>query len=697
MNDGLLLLCGALLLYVPGLLLLTTLRVRRVRVLIGTAPVVTIAFLQLIVLVRWALGTGLARTTAVVLSSTALLALVLELRAGRDGVLVTAGRHLRRAGRSGPLTTAVAAVLLTTSVIVGMSSWLRGFGGLATAPQEHDTVTHAVLTAWIAHTERAGPFEVLPTDLLSGSGPNFYPAGTHAIAGLLAMLSRDPVSAFNATIALVVGLVGPVTLFAAAVGFESGRTRPLFSACAALISVTLYRPWYELAHDAGIMAFDMGLALIPSVAVGLSALGPRGCRTRLAPVVVGLVAMGLYTTHPSVVVAAAASVVIAGATWLACPGAVDWLRSHLRQLLAAAGVAALLTAPWAVASVSTLAATTSYPETPPQFPFTTALQMVGGFQYGGFIGIAGHYQVVVAIAVWTGFLGCLTVRRLWPVAAVWLAWVAAAVLYGSGHADLPGLAQLGSVFYNSWPRIVALACATAPAVAGLGISALVAVVLGRVPSGGPSGRRVRTLAAPVIAGSLAIAFFSSAGLAYADINAGAVAERWGKPTYYRLHPLEAPAFDYLAAHRADVGRVLNNANDGSTFLYVYKAIPVVNTYPEGTVQAEYGIYLMQHLNEIATNRVVRCLVQRYDITHVILSASSPPLLAARFPHHWVKTEWFRYPPGFAGLGDVPQLSLVFSNPNTLVFRVASSVLAGDDRDACTSDPARPLPATPASG
>lgn len=689
MSDALVLVCGALLIYVPGLLLLVALRVRSLRVAVGTAPVVTIALLQLVALLRWGLGTGLARTIVGVVAAVAVVAVVLEVRAGRDGVLVAAGRTIRTAVQRGPATTALSVVLLVGGVVIGMSEWLRGMAGLATPPQEHDTVTHTLVAAWIAFTGRAGPFEVEPTDLVTGSPVHYYPAGAHMLAGVLGMWSGDVVSAFNAMIVLVLGLAAPVTLFCAVAAFEPLRTRPVFSGLAALVAVTAYRPFFQFAHDAGVMTFAMGVALVPAFAVALTGLGPRLRQAPSGVAVTALVAMGLYTVHPSLAVVVVVVMAVSGA--VALLSSVEfrrWLRQRLPQLVVVAAAAALLSLPWALASLPAAGAVASYGEQPPGLSLGRALEVVAGFRYGGFVTQAASSQTALAVLFWLGFVGCLTRRRLWPVAAAWLFWAVVMVLWTSGHSGLPVLAQLGGVFYNSTSRMTGIEWLLAPAVAGLGLSALVSRVLEAAPALRP--RRVALLV-PAAAVVTAVAYFASAGWHYVDVNAASVGDRWGKPQFYRIAPAERQAFDYLAAHRAEVGRVLNNGNDGSTFAYVYDGIPIINIYPEGDMQAAYGVYLMQHLNEIGINPAVRCLVQRYHVTHVLMSRTSPPLLGRGFPDNWVRTKWFQYPTGFSDLGAVPQVSLVFANSDSLVFRIADSVLQGDDSAACTRDPSRPIP------
>lgn len=693
MSDPLLLLCGAVLLYGPGTALLVACRVRRPQVLLGMAPAVGIGLFQLIALVRWALGTGLGKTTLAGIAVVVAVAVVLEWRAGRQAVSLTMARQGWAAVQAAPARAGLSVILLAVGCVIGLGSWLRGFHGLATPPQEHDTVQHTLITAYIAYTGHAGPFELMPADLATGHDIVFYPAGAHTFAGLLSMLSGNPVSGLNATTALILGLAAPLTLFATSTMFEVGRSRPVFSALAAVLAATLYRPYFELSHDAGILAFAMGLALAPGAVVGVAALRRSGVGAAAA---VGVAALGLYAVHPSIAVIIVAVVAVVAIVASICsPAFREWTRDRAAVLATTAGVTVVLTSPWVVASLSAAGSVSSYPEAPPVAPLGDVVGQVAVFNYGGFIE-SGHplYQVGFALLFWVGFVGCLTARRLWPLAAAWLFWAAAAILFASGHAALPGLRQLGSVLYNSWTRIDSVVWLIAPLVAGLGLAQLVTRVTDQERV---HRSRWRNAVLPATAAVVAVGFLATSGIQYARINARAVAARYGQPEFYRLSSIEPQAFAYLAAHRAQVGRVLNNGNDGSTFLYVYDEIPVVNTYPLGMSQAEYGIYLMEHFNEIGTNPVVRCLVQRYHITHVITSVSSPRLPNFDAPGHWVKTPTFDYAPGFAGLARVPQVHEVFANADTKVYRIAPDILAGHDQGACTADPAHPLPSGAAAG
>ena len=103
---------------------------------------------------------------------------------------------------------------------------------------------------------------------------------------------------------------------------------------------------------------------------------------------------------------------------------------------------------------------------------------------------------------------------------------------------------------------------------------------------------------------------------------------------------------------------------------------------------------MQHFNEIGTNEQVRCLVERYEYTHVLVSLTSPAIGAAGAPGRWVRSKLFDYAPGFFDLIDVPELENVFYNDDVAVFRVDPAVRSGNDLTACSADPAHPGPPGP---
>jgi hypothetical protein len=683
-----------LVLYVPGLLLLLVCRVRSVRVLVGVAPVATLGLLQIAALLT---AGNLVELPWAAVSVTALLAvvlLVLDARAGREGAVIGTVRQTATVVRRAPAGAVTSAALLGGALWLASTTWLRGLGGLDTPPQEHDTVTHALLTSYIARTGEASPFDVMPVDLASGAHVLFYPAALHTYAALLADLAGDAVTGLNAATLLLLAVAGPATLAAVVATLEPRRTRPVFGGLSALLAVGLYRPYLELMHDAGILAFAVGLAMAPALAICLLSMRRRD---RPMAAVTAVVALALFTLHPSIaIICAIVAVIVLAVSVLLGPGR-RWLPERLGTLGVTALAALVLVAPWALASVTVAGSVAAYPEQPPAAPLGEVAGWLAGFFYGGYLDLqAEHFQLGFAVIFWIGFVGCLTSRRFWPLLAAWLAWALVALLYGSRHADLPGLAQLGQLFFNSWVRIASVNEVLAPAVAALGLAVLADRLVGlldlrRSQRVGASRRPDLVAALPAaVAVVVALAYVPAAGEGYRDTDIEAIAARYGDPEFLRISPLDREAFEFLASEPR-VGRVLNNGNDGSTFLYVYEGIPVVNTYPLGMPEARHGIYLMEHLDDLGTDPAVACLLRRWDITHVIVSVSSPRIGARGAPDHWVRTPMFDYAPGFSDLAGVTGIEVAYANPDATVFRIDPTVTATAGLDACTADPAAPLP------
>lgn len=668
MNDPLVLLAGLLLLWVPGSLVVALCRVRSGWAYVGAAPVATVGVLQVAAILGAVTTVGL-RWAASALTLALLVATV----------VLTVRRGLPRLRRP-TLAITVGGVLATTAAGLGLSTWISGLHGLATPPQEHDTVLHSELVAYIARTGRAAPWQVMPVDLATGSPVRFYPAGMHTVAGLLARVSPNPVVALNATTALLLGVVAPLVLCAAVSLCEPLKTRGAFAGLAALSSVLLYRPVFNLAHDAGIISYAAALGAGPALLVGVLLLRRRHVGSA---VLLAVLALSVLTLHPSLLLIAALSAVVFAITGLFRRAVRTWTRGRISVLVGAAALSAVLATPWLIAGAGVVDSTADYPELPPRDTVSTMLSRTADFSYGGFFDPTWSLsQQGFAVLFWVGVLGCVLTPRLHPLVAVWGFWAAIAVLLASGHSKLPVVSQVGALFFNSFSRLFDIGWIIAPAMAGLGIGALVALVA-RVPV-----LAVRWLP-PLAAAVVAVVFLVTSGLSYQHDNVTAVAQRYGDPSFLRVSPAEVEGFDYLASQEPDVGRVLNNANDGSTFAYVYDGIDVVNTYPLGMPEARYGIYLMQHVDELGRDPKVACLLQRWNITHVFVSLTSPPIGALAAPFGWVKAPGFSQPQGFADLQATPGLERVFSNEDTSIYRVDPQVRADANLSACSADPAAP--------
>ncbi|MGY1794137.1 DUF6541 family protein [Geodermatophilus sp. SYSU D00525] len=708
MSDRAVLAVGLLLLYLPGALLFVVCRVRSLKVWLGAAPAATLGVYQLAALAGPVVGVRLWPAATAVVAALAVVAVVLEVRARRSGVVPDVVRSALGTVTSRPLTVLAGVLGVATACWLATTSWLRGLAGLATPLQEHDPVQHLLLTAFVARTGDASPFDVMPLDLATGGNVRFYPAGLHTFAGLLAGPAPDPVVAFNAAVVLLLGVAAPLTLAAAVAAVAGRRYGVPAGALAALTSSVLYRPQFQLAHDAGIFAFGVGLALAPAAVVCLLGLRSGG---RGLPVVTAVVALGLYAIHPSIAVIVVIALVAGGVAALTDARARRWIGDTRWALLATAVLSAVLVTPWLLASLRVGGQVTDYPEVPPLEPFPDAVERVVGARYGGFLDpTQTHHQTAFAVLALIGLLGCLTQRRLLPLAAAWLAWLAIAIGFTTGLDDAPVLEQIGGLFYNSTARLTNTTYVLAAAVAGAGIAGLAArladlagwrprrratpeatadTTAGATGGGATaSGRRLPEVLVPLVAIAVGVTFVLVSALDYRVVNTQSVAGRASTPDFVRVSAEDREAFAWLA-RQDGVGTVMNNGNDGSTYLYVYEGIPVVNVYPVGVAEARYGIYLMEHFDRIDTDPKVRCLVQRYAITHVFVSLTSPRIGAAAAPFGWVDGPTFDFAPGLDGLDQADDVRLVHRNADASVYAVDRAVLEGDDQRACSADPAAP--------
>jgi hypothetical protein len=100
----------------------------------------------------------------------------------------------------------VGGVLVLAGAGFSVHIWLDALGTLGTIPQEHDTIIHTALTAYIQRTGRGAPWEVMPADVLDGSGVFFYPDGLHLLAAVAGTIAGNPIEGLNAVTIVLLGV-----------------------------------------------------------------------------------------------------------------------------------------------------------------------------------------------------------------------------------------------------------------------------------------------------------------------------------------------------------------------------------------------------------------------------------------------------------------------------------------------------------
>ena len=651
-------------LYLPGLLVARVCSAARGwTTAFALAPAVSAGLAAITAIAAGVLGVrfGLLPYAVVTVLVTALLYLV----AGRPSLRALAGPRprLTAPGVAGP-------VLLAVAVASTAWSWLRGLGGLATPSQEHDTVQHTLIAAFIARTGRAAPWQVAPRDYYDDSVTEFYPAGLHSLAALTADAGIDPVAALNATYVLFVCLVAQVSVYALAARIPSARYRALAGGFAALTAATAYRPLYELSHDAGILSFAASISLVPAV---LAAAPPF---SRIRPRDVGALALaiaGVLAVHTSAVALVVVSMGLAvGVSALVRRPPLRSLARDVGLLVGAGLVALVLSTPILAQSLGSASFVLDFPERSPNWPLGDGLGRLLLFAHGGFTDTTySTYSLAFALTFYVGLAGCLTRRRAWPLVAVFVFWGFFFVAYGA-DAPVPGVTELSRVFYGSLNRIAGLPWLFAPAVAGAGLVVLLERALGRrSPAVRHRGRPVLTAAVLVAA-----AVYELVGVRdYVPRNDWLIASSYSRPELrdphelLRLTPGDLEALRWLDDHRGEVGRIMNNANDGSTYGYVYHDLPLVNYATLGSATTMWGVELLARFDELGDDPAVDCLIERYDVTHVFVSRTVPVIGAGGDPGDWIEEPLFRTAPGLDQVAEAPGLRVVFENEDATVYEV----------------------------
>ena len=539
-------------------------------------------------------------------------------------------------------------------------------------------ITHQVVVAGIMRTGRAAPWQVEPVDLLTGTPVTFYPDGAHLAPALLAALGTGAVPGLNALTVVYLAVcwvlsVAVLTAVAARRLRAGTGTAWLAAGVAAAVAPALYRPGFQLMHDGGIYATAVALALAP----GLLAALLWSERERRVPtaVALGVGAAGIVSVYPGAAVTVGLSVL----AWLAgdLVARDGWvrLRRSAPVLLGSGVVAAVVALPLVLRAGGSVSGVASFGADSAPVGFGDALGSTLGLGYGGFLDPQRSVgQVGLTVLYLAGVLVVVRARRgLGPVAA-WAAWVcvvAAAFLS-------PGVgpeAHVTGFFYNAMVRVWSHVSLFVPMFAGLAVVLVAAGAVRRARRVFPRFLRAWPVASALVLvagiGLLAVPVRGAA-----DTGTRSVAERYAAPEFSRVSPSDLAAVDFLRGRVAPGQRVLNSANDGSTFLYVAGGIPVVNVTSLGNGGAPWTFGLMGSFNRYPIDPAVRAELARLDVGWVYVDSDAPPIGASGAPFGWVdRSTPFTTAPGLAGLDGLPGLTLAFRDGTVSVYRLDLARLA----------------------
>lgn len=583
-----------------------------------------------------------------------------------------------------------AAVLVLAGIALAVQQWHGGLGSWDTYPQEHDTIIHMILVAYVSDTGRAAPWNLLPIDLLTGQPVSFYPSGLPLSASLLGDLAGGPITGFNVMNTLIFGpvfVLGSAALAAAVfrrLRAGSGWTA-LAGGVAALVAAGLYRPGVQLLHDGGIAPNAAAMSMAPGLIAalitvgGLRGWGP-GSRW-LRALVLGIGVAGVFSVHPSAAASVGLSVVVFWIVEACTKRGREILRGQWPVLLAAGVVAAVASTTTLLGSASQATRTGTWAPDIPAGPFGEALLTNLKLTYGGYYDPHGLFaQLSAGVLALAGVLVVVVLRRSWGIAAMWLFWLAITVDFKVHPTSGIG-SMVGSPFYKSYVRIqshISLFIPVLAAVAVVFVSVGIVRLFGKLKNPAVFGY-ARRFAGPVSGALLAVVmvgYVASASVPYEHRNAQVIATRYAKPEFTRVNDDDKRAAKFVEEHIKPGERMMNSANDGSTYAYVEDRVPVVNVVTLGSAIEPETYELLRSFRDYPTDPRIRKIVLSLNIGYVYVDSQAPSMGAGPgSPNSWYTAPVFQLAPGLRDLDGLPGLSVAFRSGTVTVYKLDRSVLA----------------------
>lgn len=672
-SEGLRLLVGVLVMFVPGLAVLLAFGVRERLWLAGFSAPLTTGFVLLVSLL-----TGVTGLRYGLLSVTVSLAVVVLAGAGmrfllrrrRAVVEPAADPDLRVvAGRAGRWVQLAGLAIGAAGVLMGVRTWHNGLGTWATPTQEHDTVTHAVLTAFTHFTGQAAPWQVLPVDVVHNTAVQFYPPGFTDLAALLTDIFGDTMLSLNLVTVVFSVVVLPLSAAAltAAVLRHARLGRgwvELGAGVAALIAVQLYRPGIAFAHDGGVLPNAAAMALAPGLTAVMLVLGRRNLGRA---VLVGIALAGAINVHPSALTTAALTTAAAMAGLLFTRrGRTAFVRS-LPPLLLAGVVTVVVALPDVFALLRLSGGTVvDAPATIRPQSLGQAVDVVVRLPYSGYFDMTGTLgQVGLGVLGLAGAAVAIVSRRCWPLVTAWLFWTAVIITFHVSPNTGFG-AAVARYYYRAAGRVDTHIYLLIPVLAGTLVALLgLAFASKRLRFPVPIGAR------PVVAAAVAVVALAALSLTtfrgYGHTGALSLSERYSAPEFVRYDAADDAAAAWLHEHAAPGETILNSANDGSTLLYVDYDLPILNIVPDGHSPITDNVTLLAMFNSYPDNEAVQDILRRKNVRWVYTDWQAP--MVGTDGNHWTGKRSFTVAPGLEGLTGLPGLTKVFAQGSVTVYRL----------------------------
>jgi len=526
-----------------------------------------------------------------------------------------------------------AGVLL--GMLVGAVVFLRGTGGLGVTTQEWDAPFHANAVRWIADHGTAVPGALAPTADLPAGTPYYYPITYHSLLALVVQVIHvTPSWALNSA-ALTIVLIWPLAV--AALGMAWRVPAPIVAVAAAVSTWFSAFP-YDSLWRGPLWPYVAGLALLPGVLAAGRRLLERVSFVRSA-VALALGVTGIVAMHPSLAFILLVYVVTLAVALVLRLEPVRW-----RAVGVPLAVTAVLTVivllpvvlPARVQSAGVQGA--RWPEfaTEPEGFGQVLLFSPVTTQPQWWLGIAGLVGVVLMI---------LRRRLLWVVAAY--------LIIGGAYAATASMDNtlvntISGPFYNdAWRLAAPLPLAGAFAV-GEAVVAFSSWLAPRIRLGNSWPRVVGVAAAAlVVLGLLGNGAYMARNIEHLGWPYG------NGPT---VSAAEFRAYDWLGRHVRPGERVMNDARDGSVWMYSEAGVePMVFTF-YGAHDGTDAKVLENHLNQLDRYPAVRRLMDKDGVRYVIVG------------HGFVRPDMERAP-GLSNLSSVDGLKRVFHNADAEIYEV----------------------------
>lgn len=670
-RDVLAILVGVAVVVLPGASLLLALGVRR-PLWYAAVPAVASVGVALVTAVICALvglpfGVATLGVVTLVLSVVGVLRLLKARRADEEP------RKRVRLGLGGLLGLG----FVLCGMGLGGAIWMAGIDTLSTISQEHDMIMHYVITSYIERTGDGAPWQLMPTDLATGEGIAFYPAGLHLLMAVSSALTGGAAVGINAVTIAVLAFGWATSIaslaFVAARRAGIGRDGAMIAGgIASIVASGLYRPVFSLIHEGGVLPNAATLVLAPGLIAALLTIPRKGW----GPVVaIAFSCLGILAIHPSAMATVGVSLIVWWIGEAFTRGGLRRILGQLPRIAAAGGIAVVIGLPLLVKLFGVSGGAPNAPADSPAIPFGDALGNSLGMIYWGFVmEHRAHPQLAAAVITLVGAAAVLYSRKGLGVFAAWLAWVVIEVAYWTS----PGKgweAIITGLFYHSNLRVWSHISLFAPVLGAVGVVLIATRVALWLGNRAPALRRRVRLVSVGLAFAMGFVYLAWPAVNYARIEADYIANRYARPNFVRVGVDDGKAIAWLGDKIKPGERVLNSANDGSTFLYVDEGIPIINLSSLGNAKLPYTYRLMKSFNTYPSNPDVRKMLKDLNIRWVYVDTSAPLIGAATSPEDWLgDKKLFSFPPGFEDLDGLPGLEKVFTSGPVSIYEIDASVL-----------------------